>query len=47
MTDIPESAERARAMYSEGVTTREILEATGFSHWMLSRRCRRWPSAAR
>ena len=37
MTDIPESAALAREMYSEGVTTREILEATGFSHWMLYR----------
>ena len=35
MTHIPESAARARQMYSEGATTRDILEATGLSHWTL------------
>jgi hypothetical protein len=35
MTDIPDSAARARQMYSEGVTTRDIIEATGLSHWTL------------
>ena len=35
MTDIPENAVRARQMYADGATTRDILEATGLSHWML------------
>jgi hypothetical protein len=35
MTDIPENAVRARQMYAEGATTRDIIEATGLSHWTL------------
>jgi hypothetical protein len=35
MIDIPDSAARARQMYSEGSATRDILEATGLSHWTL------------
>ena len=35
MTDIPDNAARARQMYADGATTRDILEATGLSHWML------------
>jgi hypothetical protein len=35
MTDIPENAARARQMYADGVTAREIIEETGLSHWML------------
>ncbi|HWV53564.1 hypothetical protein [Pseudorhodoplanes sp.] len=35
MTDIPENAALARQMYSEGATTRDIIEATGLSHWTL------------
>ncbi|MFZ5690654.1 MAG: hypothetical protein ACOY5F_05305 [Pseudomonadota bacterium] len=32
---IPEIALRARQMYSEGATTRDIIDATGLSHWTL------------
>ncbi len=35
MTDIPDNAARARQMYSEGATTRDILAETGLSHWGL------------
>jgi hypothetical protein len=35
MTDVPENAVRARQMYCEGATTRDIIEETGLSHWML------------
>jgi hypothetical protein len=35
MTDIPDNAVRARQMYADGATTRDILEQTGLSHWML------------
>jgi hypothetical protein len=35
MTDIPESAARARQMYSEGATTRDIIAETKLSHWGL------------
>ncbi len=35
MTDIPENAARARQMYSEGATTRDILAETELSHWGL------------
>jgi hypothetical protein len=35
MTDIPENASRARQMYSEGATTRDILAETELSHWGL------------
>jgi hypothetical protein len=35
MTDIPENALRARQMYSEGATTRDILAETELSHWAL------------
>jgi hypothetical protein len=35
MTDIPDKAARARQMYSEGATTRDILAETELSHWGL------------
>jgi hypothetical protein len=35
MTDIPDNAARARQMYSEGATTRDILAETELSHWGL------------
>jgi hypothetical protein len=35
MTDIPDNAVRARQMYSEGANTRDIIDATGLSHWTL------------
>jgi hypothetical protein len=37
MTDIPDNAARARQMYADGATTRDIIAATGLSHWTLYR----------
>jgi hypothetical protein len=33
--DIPDAAARARQMYNDGATTRDIIDATGLSHWTL------------
>jgi hypothetical protein len=35
MTDSPDNAARARQMYSEGATTRDIIAETELSHWAL------------
>jgi hypothetical protein len=45
MTDVPETALRARQMYADGVDTRTILASTGLSTWAFYRWLDGMPSA--